>query len=872
MIMKPHSLCLLFLLFFSITCVGLHAQNTIAACKLTAYAQHFSIFAKDYPQEKVYLHFDNTAYYLGESLWFKGYVVTAERNAWSQFSKTLYVELVTAEGNILETKKLKIINGQCDGEFRFPATIYAGFYEVRAYTRYMLNWDKEYLFSRVFPVYDKPLEEGAYQPLITARAPSQKIPQLRKEFEQKGNLEVSFFPEGGNLVAGVNSRVAFKAIAKKGENAIISGSIYDEKEQKVADITTDYLDMGSFEFTPEQGKYIARVQYNNKEYSFDLPGALPAGHMLKIGINSTPEKVDILIQKNEATPSEDLGLSISSRGRLYAFEHVTVGEENAILLSIPQKMLPSGVTQITLYNVKGEILGERLVFINHHSEMTIKMTPDKSTYKPYEKVAMHFQFADFKGKPVETTFSAAIHDQASTSANPYRDNVLTNLLLSSEVKGYIDNPGYYFESDDATRAQALDLLLLTQGWCRYSWKQMAGVTPLNVKQPIEKALVIEGTVSYILTKQKNENVDISMTLISDSVSEQGKCLTDKKGEFNFALQDFYGHARLLLQSMQKEKRVEKNILLYRNFSPEIKAYSFAELSKTEYTQAVRDTVMSGNGTQNELDDDKGNASMSKKNHLLKEVVVVKSKKATNYFGPVKVNLEYKVDKELDKMKDSGGWVPEDIMSFIEYLCKYYSASSGKYKGKDVMFLKDNSLQLVSGVSALLMGESNAPAMSTDRSSPTTPNQATGLLPEASGNSQMPADKQASLLPRIEEIESASVIEDFSSLMRIYPLIDPNRTVLIILHCKKNYFKEPYGMRETKYDGYANAKEFYSPRYDYVGLPSEKDYRRTLYWNPNVKTDVNGNASIYFYNNSSCNTMNVSAETVTPNGVIGVLNK
>lgn len=868
--MKKH-LSRWFLLFFVASQVnGLQAQDNTAATRLTSFAKHFATFAKDYPQEKVYLHFDNTTYFLGESIWFKAYVVTAERNALSQLSKTLYVELVTAEGDVVDTKKLKIENGQCHGDFVLPPARYAGFYEVRAFTRYMLNQEKEYLFSRVFPVYDKPDVEGVYEQVITERATSQQVPRIRKEHQQKENLSVTFFPEGGNLVAGISSRVAFKATGKNGDNAIVSGAVYDEKGQPVAEISTGYLDMGFFEFTPVQGKYTAKVQYNNKEYSFPLPQALPAGYVINVN-NLEKDKVDIIIFKNETTPSDLLGLTVSSRGRVYAFEQLTIGQENALMLSLPKKMLPSGVSQVSLFNEKGDVLAERLVFVNHRSAMNIRVSQDKPVYKPYEKVSMQFNFADLKDAPVETTFSVAVHDKGTTSSSPYNDNLLTNLLLSSEVRGYIDNPGYYFESDDATRAQALDLLLLTQGWSRYSWKQMAGVEPFNVKEPIEKSLVIEGTVLSTLLKQKSPDVDISMVLINDSISQQGKCLTDKEGKFNFALEDFYGQGKLILQSKANEKKVEKNILLYRNFSPELKQYAFAELHRTDYVR-IGDDVLEQDASRPEANTDNASTLKTDKNHLLKEVEI-KSRRKNSQFGPLKVNMQYKVEREMDKRRDNGIWQPSDIMAFLELHCKYYSSSTGKYKGKNVLFIKDNSMQLISGVNALLMGTDNLSNASATPVGLNVAPQETASENEIFDNSEGTNDKQLSILPRIDEIESVSVIEDLSSIIRISPQLQhPSGTVIIVLHRKKNYRPEPQGVRETKYDGYAYTREFYSPQYNYVGLPKEKDYRRTLYWNPNVKTDATGRAIVSFYNNDSCKAMHVSAETVTGNGLIGVFDK
>jgi len=870
---------LIFICFFGI---NIQAQDSTAIRKITAFSKHFSTFSNDYPQEKVYLHFDNSSYFLGETLWFKAYVVKADRHGLSQLSKILYVELITPEGNVIETKKFRIENGQCHGDFKFPTTRFAGFFEVRAYTRYMLNFDPDNIFSRVFPLYDKPSEEGIYKRAITECALSQRVPQLRKEYAQKENINLTFFPEGGNLVTGLKSKIAFKATGKNGENISVSGIVSDDTGNKITDFTTDYLNMGVFEFIPGTGKYTVKAQYQNKDYTFEIPKALPSGYVLNIN-NLDEQKIDILIQKSPGLSIEPLGLSISCRGKLYGFEQVTIGEENALLLSLNKKILPSGVTQLTLYNTRGEILSERLLFINHNSQMKVEMTQKKEIYKPYEKMDLQFQLSDFKGNPVETTFSAAIHDKATSGTNVHDDNILTNLLLSSELKGYIENPGYYFESTDISRKQALDLLLLTQGWSRYSWKQMAGAASFDIKYPIEKDLIVEGKVTSLFLKQKKENVDVTIVLMNDSLSQKGNCKTDKEGKFNFALQDFKGQANLIVQSKEKEKLKEMNILLDRNFSPVLKSYSFAEINIPDYIKAVRDTVISKDLLKSLSDINKMNLSISEKNHLLQEIVV-KAKKKTDEYAPVKVNIVYNVDKEVDKMIDSGDWAPSDIFVFLEKMTKYYNSTTGKYKGKNVMFVKDNSLQMISGINSILSGMDNYQSSDFSTSNanqllnnnpgnqPAGNSSSSGSSNPSANNNATVNDNQASILPLLDEIESASVIEDFSSIIRINPRMDPTSSVLIILHTKKNYHTVPAGIRQTKYDGFANVKEYYHPHYENTNQPNEKDFRRTLYWNPDIKTGKDGKATIIIYNNSTCKSITVSAETVTANGIIGVLNK
>jgi len=844
-----------FLFLFLIINVSItYAQDSTAIRKIKSFSQHFVSFSKSYPQEKVYLHFDNSSYYLGESVWFKAYAVQADRNALSNISKVLYVELVNTEGYVVETKKLKLENGVCHGDFKLNTTGYAGFYEVRAYTLYMQNFGQKNYFSRVFPVYDVPETAGKYAPVITRRPNSQAIPKIRPDYSQAGGLVVSFYPEGGSLVAGVSSKVAFKATAKNGENVIVSGSVFSDKDEKVADINTEYEGMGTFEFTPGSGKYFAKVYTKDKEYKFELPAALPSGYAMSID-NSAEEKIGILIQKNSTTKSEALGLSISCRGVLYAFEPVNTGADNAIVFKYPKKLLPTGVAQITLYNALGEVVSERLAFINHQSQMKIDVSQSKVGYEPYERVNMNFQLNDVRNNPVETTFSVSVRDGATSSNNLYSNSILTDLLLSSEVSGYIENPEQYFQYDDNSHRQALDLLLLTQGWSRYSWKQMANVTPFVIKHTIEKGLVMEGNVASIVMKKKIKNVDVSMVLLTDSTAQQGKCITDSVGNFNFALLDYKGDGKLILQSKVNEKRKDMRIMLNRQFSPTPKTYLFPELNATQYLKTGKSPAtmieMNKDSTEQEVSNSK--LSMEKKDHLLKEVTVTEKRLS------LKISIKYDVAKELDKMEDTSEWEPTDVYGFLLKTNNYVTASvkpngntSMLYKGKTIRFIRRDSKTFSTEV-----GDDSSDA-STD---------VAGDGGDGSTNSK-------GRLPLIDEIESISIVEDHSTIMKVLNgrVDDTSKIVLAVITMKKNYQPDPNGIRNTTFSGYSYVKEFFSPQYNKYRLPKENDYRRTLYWNPDVKTDAAGKATISFFNNGSCKAMTVSAETVTANGVIGAYNR
>ncbi|MDR0683196.1 MAG: hypothetical protein LBG15_15345, partial [Dysgonamonadaceae bacterium] len=543
--------------------------------RIHSYIRNISTFNHLYPQEKVYLHFDNTGYYLGETIWFKAYLVFAEDNTSSQISNVLHVELLTPEGAVLETKKLKVENGQCHGEFALKYDLLrAGFYEVRAYTKAMLNFGEETVFSRVFPVFDTPSTEGEYKRKMTVRSRRERLPDQREKAPDRKDLNVSFFPEGGSLVSGLPCKVAFKATDDKGRNVSITGKIYDPDENEIGEWTTIHQGMGQFELISQKGKYRAKAVYNGKEYTFDLPSTLPSGYGMSVR-NTRSGSLQVELRKTPGLQENDsLGITFTCRGKLYAFDTFVFDESNRYSLHVAKSVFPAGVIQITLFNTQGEILSERLSYIKYPDQTRLAISNTHFSGKPYAPATIDFEVTDSLGMPLETTFSLSVRDADTTPAGR-KDNIHTYLLLASELKGYIENPEYYFESDDAEHQFALDLLMLVQGWRRYDWRQLAGVKPFEVRHFIEKEILIEGKVLSVFKRKTEENVEVTIWMSSgDQTSMQGKCLTDKNGTFNFALGDLYGKWDLSLQTKQKGKRKDKMIILDRNISPSPRHFAF----------------------------------------------------------------------------------------------------------------------------------------------------------------------------------------------------------------------------------------------------------------------------------------------------------
>ena len=510
-------------------CLGVLAQQP-ATRRLANYANNISRFTKDCPQEKVYLHFDNTGYYAGDTIWFKAYTVTADEVKPTTLSRVLHVELLTPRGEVTDSRKLKIQDGQCHGEFALPRDCKGGFYEVRAYTRAMLNFGDTHIFSRVFPIYSEPEQAGNYQEKDMDSFAGEK--KERPEPEKADRVNLHFFPEGGHAVLGIPTRVAFRATGKNGEDINVTGTLYNASREPVASLATIHQGMGVFEFTPQAQEYEATVNYEGKEYTIPFKDILAEGYTMNVD-NLNPDLMRISVHKSDSLPNDTIAVSVTCRGKLCTVEAFVLGKE-PYAFRIPKEKLPAGCIQVTAFNAAGDILAERLAF-NTRKDMfvPIRVTQDKTSYKPFEEVNLQFDVHDPSGKPVETTFSLAVRDAATTPRTAYQDNILTDLLLSSDVKGYIQDPMQYFTDESRTTRTKLDLLMMVQGWRRYSWQQMAGVKPIKIKHFAEEGLTLWGKVKTLVknkpraknTPNKNSNPIIRLTSqrCSDFVAQRIHC-------------------------------------------------------------------------------------------------------------------------------------------------------------------------------------------------------------------------------------------------------------------------------------------------------------------------------------------------------------
>ena len=397
-------------------------------------------------------------------------------------------ELLSPDGMLVERQTIVVSpKGYTCGQFALTDSLYSGYYELRAYTRWMLNfnvrehyyrtdetwwfynrqmaadyyrvWDG--LYSRVLPVYGKPEEAGDYDVRTMYQRPKTRLPRVKKD-----DLVVTFYPEGGHLIEGIENRVAFDVCDQHGEAVDIEGTVSASGMQPFT-IRTEYMGRGSFTVTPTDKRLKATFTWRDKQWTESLPKSEQQGVAMQLDGDR------LSISARSLPTDKEYGLSILCRGALKHFERVALTTDGHTNVTLPLSELPTGVADVTLFDSDGRILADRLVFVNNHEHDGALVTApivDSKTYAPYEHIELPVQL---QGVSEPTNFSIAIRDAYTDEASYDNGNMMTDLLLSSELKGFIAYPAHYFEKDDATHRRHLDLLMMVQGWRKYNWEELA---------------------------------------------------------------------------------------------------------------------------------------------------------------------------------------------------------------------------------------------------------------------------------------------------------------------------------------------------------------------------------------------------------------
>ena len=772
---------------------------TICAQRLDSLLNQLDV---KFPQEKLYLHYDRPYYNPGETIWFKAYLTSG--NLPSAISKTIYAELINEKGIVLQKKIMPVIESGGASFFDLPDTMPNNVVYVRAYTAWMLNFDSTLLYHKPISI----------------------INTVKKIIPAPAFYSVNFFPEGGDLVAGIESLVAFKATDQSGNPVTINGSIVDGKGKKVSAFAPTHNGMGTFALKPVEGESYKATWKDKKGLAHEtqLPETKKQG--VSLSLSKVRDRVTYTLKRTDAAAEAFTSYFVIAQMQqqvIYSARiNLTVKKE--VTAPIPIDSLPTGIVQLTIFNADEIPVAERLFFINHDNY-----------YFNADLHAMELNLGKRKrstlqvdvGGSIITNLSISVTDEGYSTAPANRDNIYSNILLSSDLKGYVYNPAYYFSSLEDSVAQQLELVMLTNGWRRFKWENLiAGKWPV-IKNLPEDYITISGNV-YGPTANILKGQEITGILNTKGGDDLFTMPVSKDGRFETSGMAFFDTAKLYYQFNQDKDKVLTS------------TSSFS--IKTNFVNAAQPDAAFLFGFYAPVAPDTGMSVRNKKIAKLLQQEFKEGNKIKS-LDVVTVKTRVKtVEQKLDEKYTSGFFTGGDGYSF---------SVADDPSARTALSILD---YLRSKVAGLQISTSGTP-------SATWRGSATSVF----------LNESATDLSQVQSISMNDV-----AMIKVFrpPFFSSSgggAGGAIAIYMKKGQqgnasFK---GMDFVRLNGYSGIKEFYAPDYEKMtGIVPENDLRTTLYWNPYVLMDKSTRRiKIPFYNNDNCKKIRVIIEGMNKAGLL-----
>lgn len=757
--------------------------------------------------EKVYLHFDKPYYATGDTIFFKAYVTMGERLDLSQLSGILHVDLIGADSKISQGIKLQTVNGLGWGDFALSDTLPKGNYRIRAYTQWQRN-EGNY-FEQTIPV-------GSVQ--------FQKVPESSTERSKSVNAkaDIQFFAEGGNLINGIRSKIAFKAIGSNGLGIDVKGVVVDNSGREVSRFASTHLGMGCFYLAPEAGKtYRANFTYaNGIQNVVDLPLADTKGIALSIN-NDSLSKARVRIEANPAYYKENKGkdytLLVYSGG--FVTTVIVKLDSLATTLGILKRHLRTGITRVTLFSQTNEPLCERLMFVQNFDQLNLNLNSDQPFYAAREKVSIKLNAKTRADSAAIGHFSVSVIDENKVPVDENTETtILTTFLLTSDLKGTVEQPNYYFTHVTEEKLSDLDLVMLTHGYRKFEWKQVMNDNYPPFAWKAEKDLQISGIAKSLFGKPLAK---APVALISFQPKSLSNMTADDKGNFRFSNLQFTDSIRFVLQATNAKGK-NKTQLTYNEDKP-APAVIPLSLMRSGNTDVPASYLENNEKQQEEL-----NKLGLGKVRVLKEVKI-KGKKRDDY--------------ETQSLAGAGN--ADQVM---------HAKEIGMIQGPIATSLNGR----LRGVVFYGAFPHAVPFL--------------GGGPIAGGPMLVVVDGAEGVdfnTINASEVETVEVLKYAGTA--IYGMNGGNGVLVITTkRWAGTDWKDiaSVGILPITVQGYYKAREFYSPKYESNSPNPHPDLRSTIYWQPELTTDKDGNAVFEYYNADGKGAYRIVVEGIDEKGNIG----
>ncbi|WP_430966826.1 TonB-dependent receptor plug domain-containing protein [Spongiimicrobium sp. 2-473A-2-J] len=787
-----------------------------------------TIYATKESPEKVYLHTDKDFYTRGETIWFSTYLVDGITHRASNKSNVIYVELLDSLDRVVEQRIVYADSLGVGGEMELGEQIAAGNYLLRAYTKYMLNNEDPVFFQKQLPI-AIPIRPGPPATYDASGVTVTRDTTIGTTIEQ---LAVSFFPEGGHLVAGMTNTLGVKITGAQGNGVAIRGYIRDQENKPVAEFTTKEFGLGTVGFIPNSNTtYHATVDINGRGKTFELPEIMPSGYVLHIENKGDHLLLDI--KANTVNGLVGTMLLGHLRGNLF-FKHIGKSEEkDTYTIKLLTDRLDDGVAHFTLFTALGEPVCERLVFIDQpKNDAKLSVLSYKDSYVQRDRVFLNLRLKDSNEKPLAGNFSISVSSRNDSIVNGTAvPNIKSWLLLDSDLGATVQDPGYFFRAPSAERKELLNALMLTHGWRRFVWKELVQQkVSKKLLFPPEKGLMISGKTTAFKNSYKVKPAVVTLGIFDEGVYQEKKN-TNAQGKFSFGPFSFQDSIKVVLDAIDpfaRKKGKEKDIAII--VDPVLPKIVSKSIRKAKFPLPyARATQQADNGTT-------GNFTYDPDVIQLDEAVVKEKKKTRAEIINEEINSLTLHGKARNRMfiDSFPGAERASVMDVLRMIPGV--EVEGRYPNQVVKIRGGiNSINLSIEPMYLLDGI------------------------------QVPQDV-------IQGMQTFGVL--FVDVLTgaeasIYGVRAANGVIAVYTDrgLRFRFEQERYpGITNFSMAGFYKAREFYTPNYRTPKPEHRKpDQRTTLYWEPNMYVNGKNQRPISFYTGDRRGTFWVKLEGMTRDG-------
>jgi hypothetical protein len=752
-----------------------------------ALAASFNQYAKNTVTEKIFTHTDKDFYLAGEILWFKLYVVNADDNKPMNVSKVAYVEIIDRNQKPVLQCKIALKDGTGDGSLYLPIALNSGVYEIRAYTSWMKNFAADFYFHKQITIVNS-LKNFSSEP-------------------SPRNYDIQFFPEGGNLVKGIPIKVAFRMVDQSGHGTDGKGVVVDNNGGIVAEFQPLKFGIGSFSFKPVGANtYKAVIKIGDTTITRELPKAMDNGYVLQVDALSGSQ-LEVNVTTNISS-AQNVYLLIHTRNSLKLLQKLPLTNGTAELV-VDKNKFGEGVSHITVFNDESVPECERLFFLQPRQQLIIQPALNEQELSSRKNVRITVNSADEAKTPVAADMSVSIFrvDSLQSIPNQTIDNYF---WLSSELKGNIESPGYYFSGKGAELEEALDNLMLTHGWRRFTWQNILNTQkPAYRFVPEYKGHIIYGVVTDGKTGLPKPDV-MAYVSVPGARIQLYPARSDSLGNVRFYTHDLYGPNEIALQTQATGDTTYK-LQVLSPFSDKFSSENFPSLQLEEKVKNLLSVYNVGTQVQN-------NFSGEKLKHFFAPFLDTAS-----FFG--KPDAQYLLDNYTR------------FSTMEEVLREYvYEVLVRRQKDNfrlivtdaDNRIFLDDPLTLFNGVPVF------------------DPNKIIRYDPLNVKKIEV-VKRRYFYGPSIFNgiVNFVTYSPDPSMLSDLSPMI-------------------------MEYEGLQYQREFYSPVYETQEQISSRlpDFRNVLYWSPNVQTDTHGKTEINFFTSDLKGRYVAIIQGIDANGRVG----